>query len=357
VEQSRAAAATEPDAARRVEPKFVAQDLDEFRRRLLLVVERELPKRLPVVRDLEWKRRWNPSLKTKKTRKKFYREVASWREAPGSPKAWLEPLLEDWPKKLLAPLVWLGTQTLERTAPQDRRRMAEEFIRSIGARAELAKISVPQKSERWWVKFSQSCGKPSSSSHPAVTAQIYRPHGFLEQELARLLSRVFPRDLRSSWEQLLLLCRLHQTWLEKQLAKQLQAAIRRIGRKEAEAHAARISASEASGATIAAPIPEARPAAATSHSRRSSIAVKSQRRYDPRRGAAAERFNSRAATRRAVVEPILLEKGWSVLEWASESEVDHHTADDYLSGATKPYKSTRKKLAASLGLTVESLPD
>src|SRR5215471_16053708 len=136
----------------RNEPKSAEQDRDEFRRRLLLVVGRKLLK---------------------------------------------EDALEDWPKKLLAPLVWLGTQTLERTAPQDRRRTAEEFINSIGARAELAEISVPPKDERFWVEFDQRRGEPVSSSHPSVMAQIYRPRGFLEQELARLPPDAFPRDLRS----------------------------------------------------------------------------------------------------------------------------------------------------------------
>jgi hypothetical protein len=174
----------------RDEPQPAEQVLDEFRRRMVLVVEREWPK---------------------------------------------EDLLEDWPKKLLAPLVWLGMQTLERTAPQDRRRTAEEFIHSIGARAELVKVSVPQKNERWWVLFDVRSGEPSSSRDPAVAAEIYRPHGFLEQELARLPSHSFPQDLRSSRNRLLLLCRLHQAWFEKQLGKQLQAAIRKIGRREADA--------------------------------------------------------------------------------------------------------------------------
>jgi len=45
------------------------------------------------------------------------------------------------------------------------------------------------------------------------------------------------------------------------------------------------------------------------------------------------------------------------LEWAQESGVDFHTASSYLKGKTKPYQSTRKKLADSLGIPGEDLPD
>ncbi len=60
--------------------------------------------------------------------------------------------------------------------------------------------------------------------------------------------------------------------------------------------------------------------------------------------------------RRAFVEPKLNAKGWSILEWANNSDVDYHTADSYLKGITKSYRSTRKKLADSLGVTVDELP-
>jgi hypothetical protein len=63
-----------------------------------------------------------------------------------------------------------------------------------------------------------------------------------------------------------------------------------------------------------------------------------------------------ANDRESFVIPILNQKGWSILDWASHSEVDFHTANDYLRGKTKPYKSTRKKLADSLGVKVEELP-
>jgi hypothetical protein len=60
--------------------------------------------------------------------------------------------------------------------------------------------------------------------------------------------------------------------------------------------------------------------------------------------------------RQAFVMPILKRKGWSILEWANASNVDFHTANNYLKGATHPYSSTLKKLACSLGVAVEDLP-
>ena len=60
--------------------------------------------------------------------------------------------------------------------------------------------------------------------------------------------------------------------------------------------------------------------------------------------------------REAFVNPILRNKGWSVHDWASQSVVDFHTASDYLKGRTNPYPSTRAKLARSLGIEVQKLP-
>jgi hypothetical protein len=194
-------------------------DLDEFRRRLRRLVERELRRCLPVARDLEWRRRWNPNPKTDKTTEKAHCEVARWREAAGRP--------EDLPKKMFGQLMWLGARTLERTAPRDRRSMAEEFIHFVGARLELGGISVPPEGEDWWTEFDVRSGKLSSSSHPAVAAEIYRPCGFLEHELARI-AHGFPRDLRNSLKQLPLLCRGQQAWFEERLAKKLEAAIRKM---------------------------------------------------------------------------------------------------------------------------------
>lgn len=60
--------------------------------------------------------------------------------------------------------------------------------------------------------------------------------------------------------------------------------------------------------------------------------------------------------RKAFVLRILDKKGWSILDWANESGVDFHTANDYVNGKTNPYRSTRKKLADSLGINVDDLP-
>ncbi|MFZ0321433.1 MAG: hypothetical protein WAL56_20080 [Candidatus Sulfotelmatobacter sp.] len=61
--------------------------------------------------------------------------------------------------------------------------------------------------------------------------------------------------------------------------------------------------------------------------------------------------------RKAFVDPILAEKGWSILDWAKDANVDHATAMDYWQGKTKPYASTRKKLARALGIKIEQLPE
>jgi len=76
------------------------------------------------------------------------------------------------------------------------------------------------------------------------------------------------------------------------------------------------------------------------------------------RATAAEKAKTQAdsGARAAFVKPILAAKGWSILDWAMASTVDFHTANDYLKGTTKPYPSTRKKLADALGMAVESLP-
>jgi lambda repressor-like predicted transcriptional regulator len=63
-----------------------------------------------------------------------------------------------------------------------------------------------------------------------------------------------------------------------------------------------------------------------------------------------------ASARESFVMPLLKKKGWSILDWANESKVDYHTADDYLKGQTNPYPSTRRKLGDALGVLVEELP-
>ena len=64
----------------------------------------------------------------------------------------------------------------------------------------------------------------------------------------------------------------------------------------------------------------------------------------------------RKSIRQKFVEPLLDAKGWSALDWAKYSGVAYNTASDYLEGITTPYRSTRLKLATSLGIPVEKLP-
>jgi lambda repressor-like predicted transcriptional regulator len=61
--------------------------------------------------------------------------------------------------------------------------------------------------------------------------------------------------------------------------------------------------------------------------------------------------------RRAFVEPLLREKGWSAFQWSLEAEVAPHTVVDYLAGITKPYRKSRVKLANALGIPVNQLPE
>jgi len=68
-------------------------------------------------------------------------------------------------------------------------------------------------------------------------------------------------------------------------------------------------------------------------------------------------FGTTENARRAFVVPILNRKGWSSVDWANTSGLDFHTVNDYLKGARKPYPSTRKKLADSLGVAVDELPE
>lgn len=65
---------------------------------------------------------------------------------------------------------------------------------------------------------------------------------------------------------------------------------------------------------------------------------------------------SKEKSRRAVVEPILKDKGWSLEEWANKAGVDRRTIFDYLKGKTNPRPMNLKAMADSLGLTVRDLP-
>lgn len=60
--------------------------------------------------------------------------------------------------------------------------------------------------------------------------------------------------------------------------------------------------------------------------------------------------------REKFVLPILDAKGWSILKWATEANVTKDTATDYLANRTKPYRSTRLKLAKALNVPVQQLP-
>jgi lambda repressor-like predicted transcriptional regulator len=60
--------------------------------------------------------------------------------------------------------------------------------------------------------------------------------------------------------------------------------------------------------------------------------------------------------RQAFVFPLLEQRGWSLLKWADEALVSHDTVIDYLANRTKPYRSTRLKLAKALGISVQQLP-
>jgi len=75
----------------------------------------------------------------------------------------------------------------------------------------------------------------------------------------------------------------------------------------------------------------------------------------PQTGEAPARVK-KETSRELFVNEVLASKGWSIFDWANEAKVAHATAIDYLHGKTKPYRSTRKKLADALGVSVEKLP-
>jgi hypothetical protein len=60
--------------------------------------------------------------------------------------------------------------------------------------------------------------------------------------------------------------------------------------------------------------------------------------------------------RQAFVFPLLAKEGWSILDWANAARVSSATAHDYLKNRTNPYRSTRKKLADSLGVSIQQFP-
>jgi len=60
--------------------------------------------------------------------------------------------------------------------------------------------------------------------------------------------------------------------------------------------------------------------------------------------------------RKSFVLRILKMKGMSIHDWALKSDVDFHTANNYLNDRTNPHPSSRKKLAASLDIEPKKLP-
>jgi hypothetical protein len=67
-------------------------------------------------------------------------------------------------------------------------------------------------------------------------------------------------------------------------------------------------------------------------------------------------IQSSASAREQFIKPLLLKRGWSVLDWALEAEVAYNTAAGYVAGK-KTYASTRFKLAKALGLEANQLPE
>jgi lambda repressor-like predicted transcriptional regulator len=60
--------------------------------------------------------------------------------------------------------------------------------------------------------------------------------------------------------------------------------------------------------------------------------------------------------RKAVMQALLAERGWSINDLASHAGIDFHTANRFVEGSGKCYSSTRKKLADAFGMSVDKLP-
>ena len=89
-----------------------------------------------------------------------------------------------------------------------------------------------------------------------------------------------------------------------------------------------------------------------------SVGLTPSEAHDPAAVAPGSIDTNRLEKERSLfVQPRLDKRGWSIKDWAEHSNVDFHTANDYLKGKTaKPYKSTRLKLAKSLHVAVGTLP-
>jgi hypothetical protein len=62
------------------------------------------------------------------------------------------------------------------------------------------------------------------------------------------------------------------------------------------------------------------------------------------------------AVRRAVLDPILQQKGYSRSKWATVAGVDPSVVYGYLKGTSNPNPESRKALAEAIGLSVDALP-
>ena len=73
-------------------------------------------------------------------------------------------------------------------------------------------------------------------------------------------------------------------------------------------------------------------------------------------GLALDAAETCGAERRAVLEPILQQKGYSRSKWATVAGVDPSVVYDYLKGTSNPNPESRKALAEAIGLSVDALP-
>jgi hypothetical protein len=64
-----------------------------------------------------------------------------------------------------------------------------------------------------------------------------------------------------------------------------------------------------------------------------------------------------AASRQAVIMPILKRKRWTRGRWASEAAVGKNSIYDYLKGERNPGPENRQAMADALGLKVHELPE
>jgi hypothetical protein len=73
-------------------------------------------------------------------------------------------------------------------------------------------------------------------------------------------------------------------------------------------------------------------------------------------GPAVVASGTAGADRRAVLEPILRDKGYSRSRWAYLAGVDPSVVYDYMKGDSNPNPESRKVLAGAIGLPVDDLP-